>query len=169
MTIAGTASIFRVTSSGQTETLVTDKVEFDGTHSVPDALSFMLGMRPTFASIQTDNTNPGSQDPIRAQDTGNAPLIIALSGYFDEKGGTDAIGITTFRNWMINAKVIKTLFPKGRFGLRNNIRSEFNNTPNADAGYRLIGFEIDERYEYKGLVPFVATLRYDGLFSRLGT
>jgi hypothetical protein len=167
MAINGKICIFRVTSSGQTETLVTDKIEFDDDHLVPDAKSFMLSMRPTMAAIQTDNTNPGSQNPIRAQDTGNAPLIITLSGYFDEKSG-NALGIATFRNWMRTAKVIKTLFPKGRFGLRNNVRDEFDLAPSTTAGYRIISFELDERYEYLGLVPFTVQLRFDGDYSALG-
>lgn len=168
MAINGTASIFRLTSSSiNTETLTSDKVEFDGDHLIPDAKSFMLGTRPVFKVIDTDNPNPGNQDPVHAQDTGNAPFIIEFSGYFDEKAG-DALGITSIRNWMRTFKVIKTDYPKGRFGFRNNIRPEFNVTPDATAGYKLIGFECDERYEFLGLVPFSFLLRFDGDFSRLG-
>ena len=168
MAINGNISLFRLTDAISTsETAVTDKIEFDNDNVIPDSKSHILGMRPVFAAIETDNTNPGSQDPVKAQDTGNFPLIIELTGYFNEKAG-DALGIATFRNWMRTAKVIKTLYPRGRMGLRNNIRPEFNVLPASTGGYRLVAFELDERYEFLGIVPFVCRLRFDGLFTLVG-
>lgn len=168
MAINGTVSIYRLTTSGlNTETLVSDKVEFDGTHLIPDAKSFILGMHAPFNAIDTDNPRPGQQDPVKAQDTGNQPLVITISGYFDEKAG-DALGIASFRNWMRTAKIIKTDYPFGRHGLRNNIRPEFNLTPDATAGYKIINFETDETYAFLGFVPFQCKLRFDGDFTRLG-
>lgn len=164
----GTASIFRVTTSGQTETLVTDKVDMGSGAVTPDAKTHLVRMKPRMQIIETENPNPGSQDAPTRQDVGNAPLIVDIWGYFKEQSG-DALAITTFRNWMKSPKIIKNLFQKGRFGLRNNIRPEFDCTPDNTGGYQLVVFETDERYDFLGIVPFYCQLKFYGDFDRLGT
>lgn len=161
MAVNGQHSIFRVTTAGQTETtLVTDKIEFDDDNAVPDARSFIISIKPIFQAINTDNPNPGSQNMPNSQDTGNAPVIIELKGYFDENAGV-AGGIKKFRTWMTGAKVIKTLYPKGRFGFRSDDRTEYNVAPSTTSGYQLVHFELEDVGEFN-LIPFVCRLKFVG-------
>lgn len=164
MTIEGTHSIFRVTTVGQTETTLTiDKIEFDDDNNTPDARSFIVSIKPIMQAINTDNPNPGSRNMPNSQDTGNAPIMLELKGYFDENAGV-AGGIALFRSWMTGAKVIKTLYPKGRFGFRSDDRGEFDIAPSTTSGYQLVHFELEDVVEYN-IIPFVCRLKFVGDIS----
>jgi hypothetical protein len=168
MAVNGDHSIFRMTTAGDnTETLIlTDKIEFDGDHVVPDARSHITSIKPRMGAINTDNPNPGSQDSPNSQDTGNAPTLIQIDGYFYEDSGT-AQGIAKFRDWMRNVKVVKTDYPKGRFGFRSDSRPEFNVTPTSTSGYQLMSFEIDDIVEWNKQF-FTVVLKHVGDASALG-
>lgn len=167
MAIDGNVSIFRLTSGGQTETLVSDKVEFDNDNAVPDSSAHVISAKHSMGIIDTKNPNPGSQDAPSGPDSGNRNPTVELRGYFDEKSG-DTLAITSLVNWLRSAKVIKTLYPKGRFGYRNNVRDEFDVVPTTLGGYKITAFETDERYEYLGIVPFFIQLTFYGDHTLLG-
>jgi hypothetical protein len=161
MAVNGTHAIIRYTSGGQTETtILTDKIEFDDDNLVPDARSHIKSIRPIMSVINTDNANPGSLDSPNSQDTGRAPTFVEIKGYFDEKDGT-AAGIESLKDWMNEPNVIKTLYPKGRFGFRSNDRSEWNMVPTADGGYQITHFEIEDIVEFNN-PQFIIRLKYVG-------
>lgn len=161
MAINGKHSIFRVSSSGQTETTVaTDKIEFDDNNIVPDARSHIISIRPIHQVVNTDNPNPGSQNLPNSQDTGNAPIIVEIKGYFDENAGV-AGAILKLREWVTGKKVVKTTFPKGRFGFRSDDRTEWNAVPITTGGYHLVHFELEDVVEFN-IIPFVIRLKFVG-------
>lgn len=163
MAVAGTHSIFKLDATKTTETAATDKIEFDGTAATPDARSHLTSIRPILNAINTDNPNPGSQDFPNSQDTGNAPFILELEGYFDESGGT-ALGIDKFRTWLMSSRVLKSNYPKGVFGFRSDTRPEFDIVPTTLGGYQVIHFELKDTLEYS-TIPFMCRLKYVGEVS----
>lgn len=167
MAINGTHSIFRLTNNTlTTETQVSDKVEFDGDAAVPDGKSKIISIRPIMQMIDNDNPVPGSEDAPGSQDVGNAPAYIEIKGYFDETGG-QALGPTTFRNWMRNAKKVKTHYPYGRFGFRSNDRDEFDAVCDSTGGYQLVHFEMEDVVDVSQ-PKFMARLKFVGDFTLLG-
>lgn len=169
MAVNGGASIFRLSSAGNnTETLVSDKIEFGGDAMIPDAKWFLTSVRPVYTAINTDNPNPGSTKSPNSQDTGNAPFMLELKGYFDESSST-TLGISTFIvNWIQNRKVVKTHYPKGRFGFRSDDRPEFNVTPDSTGGYQFVSFDaVDPIEEPK--TRFTILLKFVGDMARFDT
>ena len=169
MAVNGTISIYRVTATPatDTETEVTDKVEFNGTQTTPDAKSFITRLKPTMTIIGQENPNPDSNNPNSIDETGLAFVGLELWGYFDGTSGTRPIGITSFRNWMKEDKR-NTTFPFGRFGFRNNISDEWNVVPTTTYGYLLEHFETDEEYgKSNGKIEFYCKLRYQGAITGL--
>jgi len=168
MAINGTHAIFRLTTgSPSTETGTTDKIEFNGTPVVPDARGFLDSIRPVYQAIDTQLPNPGSQDSPTLPDTGNAPFILELKGHFDEGTGT-AGGINTLSTWSQEPKVIKTLYPKGRFGFRSDERNEYDLTPVPTSGYHLTSIDILDPLE-SPRIDFVIRLTHEGDLSLRGT
>ena len=168
MAINGEHCIFRLTTAGQTETAVSDKIEFDGDAVVPDAKSSITDIHPIYNAVKTENPNPGSQNSSSGQDTGNAPFTIKITGFIDKSSGS-ALGISSiFRVWMKTAKVIKTHYPKGRFGFRSNEFPEFNVVPTTAGGYKFAHIELPYKCGIKAKVPFVLTLDFYGDMDLLG-
>ena len=143
-----------------------DRVEFDGTAAEPDARSHISNYKVVMSLVTQENPNPNTNNPNSLQDTGLAIVEYELIGYFDEKSGT-AGGIAQFRNWLRSAKTTTSL-PFGQFGIRNDVKPEFNLTPSSARGLILEHFECNEDYEYIGRVPFIIKLRYNGDISALG-
>jgi len=164
MAVNGTISIYRLTATpaSDTETEVSDKIEFNGDHVVPDSLSFIQRIKPTMSIIGQENANPDSNEPNLIDDTGLAFVGIELWGYFVDTGGTRPVGYQYMRDWMKQPKT-NTTFPFGRFGYRNNISDEFNIVPTASSGYVIEHFESEEDYGSElGKVPFYIKLRFQG-------
>jgi len=167
MAVNGTVSIYRLTTSGQEETDVTDKIEFDGDSAVPDAKSFIQRFKGTMSIIGQENPNPDSNNPNFIDETGLAIVQIELWGIFKDLDSTRPAAITTARDWMKEDKR-NTVFPFGRFGIRNNQSDEYDILPSTTYGYVLEHFEIEEDYGgKKGGVTFYAKLRYQGAITGL--
>ena len=174
MAVNGNICIYRLTSSGSSndhETDVTDKVEFDtsqtnGAAVVPDAKSHVNTYNCVLTLVVQENPVPDTNNPSGLQDTGLAVVQYELTGYFDNTGG-NAGAIAYFRNWQREDKT-NSVYPFGRFGIRNDTRYEFNVRPTATNGLILEHLEINEDYEYQGRTTFTAKLRYNGDIVRLG-
>ena len=176
MAVDGNISIYRFTTDGQTETGISDKVEFDtsasnGAATTPDDRSHVTSVKTVMEKIHTEQPIPGSNDPINIQDTGLGIVTVTLVGFFDESAGT-AAGIDDIATWMVEANQ-STALSKGRFGLRMDERPEFNVLPDGTApnarGYNLITFEIGEiDTEFPAFIPFTIVLQYNGDIAQLG-
>ena len=158
----GTICIFTTNESGGAGT----RIEFDGDGDTPDARSHISNYKVIMSLVTQENPNPNTNNPNSLQDTGLAIVEYELTGYFDEKDGT-ASGIAYCRNWLREAKTSASL-PFGIFGIRNDVKPEFDLTPSADEGLILEHFECNEDYEFLGRVPFVIKLRYNGDITALG-
>ncbi len=176
MAVDGNISIYRFTTDGQTETGISDKVEFDtsvsnGAATVPDNKSHVETVKISMKRIHTEQPIPGSNDPINIQDTGLGVVTVTLKGFFDESSGT-ALGIDDIATWMVQAGQNVAL-QKGRFGLRMDERPEFNAKPDGTVpnarGYNLIDFDLGEiDHEFPAHIPFVLILQYNGDIAQLG-
>lgn len=167
MAVNGAHSIFRLTTGlAVNEDQTPDKIEFDGTATSPDSKGHINRVRIPATITDTENPNPGSQNSANSQDTGKPPLIIEFHGFFDETAGRSD-GIALLRDWWREAKKIKTLYPKGRFGIRSDSRPEFNLTPTSTTGYLLVSVEIDDRVGISK-PDFIIRLKHDGDVQSLG-
>jgi len=169
MAINGEHSIFRLSTSGiSDETSTSDKIEFDGDAIIPDAKSHITGIHPIYRAVKTENPNPGSQDSSAGQDTGNAPFSLKLTGFIDKTSGSALAISSLFNVWQRQPKVIKTHYPKGRFGFRSDDVPYWNVTPGTTGGYRFVGIEYPYKPGITGQIPFILTLDFYGDMSLLG-
>jgi len=167
MPIFGTISIFRLTTTGQTETAVSDKIEFNGDAVVPDAKSFIQNVRPIFSVVGQENETPDSNNPSLLDETGLAFMGLEITGYFKGNEATRPLAIRNIRNWF-KADKTNSDFPFGRFGFRNDVDDEFDVTPSATWGYILEHFEIDLSYPTRDH-KFIIKLRFNGDITGLNS
>lgn len=160
--MAGNACIFRVTTNGQTEATVTDKIEFDpGT--IPDNTAHIRESEFNLSTALGINTKP-NQNFNEVQDTGVDGLEIILTGHIENAANT--LAPYRAKTWLLEDKT-STTFPKGRFGLRHDKVPFFNLTPTSNSatyvrGYILEDFRFIHDGEYVGKIAFIARLRFSG-------
>ena len=164
--MAGTICLYRLDTTGQTESNAPEKIEFDGNASAPDSRSHIENYNVTMTLVTQENPVPDTNNPSGLQDTGLAVVQYEIVGFFNSTSST-AGAIALFRDWLREEKT-NTSLPFGRFGIRNDRRAEFDVVSSATKGLILEHFEITEEYEYIGRTEFTARLRYNGAISGLG-
>ena len=167
MAINGTFSIYRLTAAGNTETGISDKVEFNGDAAVPDAKSFMKIPKPTMSIVGQENDTPDSNDPSLLDETGLAFTGLEITGYFKGNEALRPLAVRVFRNWM-KADKKNADFPFGRFGFRNNMDNEFDLAPSSTSGYVMEHFDYAPDYK-NGDFPFLIKLRFQGDITDLNS
>lgn len=165
--VNGIFSIFRLSTAGQTESTVSDKVEFSGDAILPDARSFITNIRAMMELPKQDNQTPGSNDPNLLDETGLVFTGLEINGYFIGNESASPISIRLIRNWLKADKRI-TNFTFGRFGFRNSVNNEFDLTPSATAGYILDHFDVIYNYPNRDYL-FRITLRFNGDITQLNS
>lgn len=154
MAINGQSCIWRDT----TETLSTDKIEFNG-GAVVNEQGNIIQTKFTISSSVAVNELPGAVDKL--QDTGVQGITIYVTGSIQDPQVDGLDTAQKFKQWMLEDKT-STALPKGRFGLRLNDFTALNLTPTADRGYILSNIEFIRDGDTKGKLQFVATLRFNG-------
>jgi len=168
MAINGTFSIFRLTSTGQTETSISDKIEFNGDAVTPDARSFIQTVNPIMSIIGQENDTPDSNNPSHLDETGLAFVGLEIEGYFKANDATRPFAPRSIRNWLKQGEQKNDDFPNGRFGWRNNIDNEFDLVPSADSGYLLEHWS--PFYDYKNhTAKFLMKLRFQNEITDLNS
>ena len=169
MAINGTFSIFRFTTSSNTETLISDKIEFNGDAVNPDVRSKIQHVIPVFSIPAQENETPDSNNPNSLDETGLAFVGLEITGYFIGNDSVSPLAIRSLRNWMKTDKKLVADFEFGRFGFRNNKNNEFDLAPSATSGYMLEHFECDLDYTAGNKFSFVIKLRFDGEITDLNS
>ena len=158
MAINGQSCIWRDT----TETLSTDKIEFNG-GAVVNEQGNIIQTKFTISSSVAVNELPGAVDKL--QDTGVQGITIYVTGSIQDPQVNGLDTAQKFKQWMLEDKT-STALPKGRFGLRLNDFTALNLTPsnasNNERGYILSNVEFIRDGDTKGKLQFVATLRFNG-------
>jgi hypothetical protein len=158
MAINGQSCIWRDT----TETLSTDKIEFNG-GAVVNEQGNIIQTKFTISSSVAVNELPGAVDKL--QDTGVQGITIYVTGSIQDPQVDGLDTAQKFKQWMLEDKTT-TALPKGRFGLRLNDFTALNLTPsnasNNERGYILSNVEFIRDGDTKGKLQFVATLRFNG-------
>ena len=158
MAINGQSCIWRDT----TETLSTDKIEFNG-GAVVNEQGNIIQTKFTISSSVAVNELPGAVDKL--QDTGVQGITIFVTGSIQDPQVDGLDTAQKFKQWMLEDKTT-TALPKGRFGLRLNDFTALNLTPsnasNNERGYILSNVEFIRDGDTKGKLQFVATLRFNG-------
>jgi hypothetical protein len=168
MPIDGTFSIYRFTDPGDTETSISDKVEFSGNSVVPDAKSFINHVTPIMSIIGQENQTPGSNNPSHLDETGLAFVGLEITGYFIGNETLRPFGLNSITNWLKQGQQKTSDYPHGRFGFRNNIDTQYNLAPSATSGYLLEHFECDMDYTNRDY-QFLIKLRYQNRITDMGS
>ena len=158
-----TDSIFRLTSTGDTESTVgsTEKIVFN-TGSVPDSTGKLV--RTSFRMVSDLNPHPNPDTKLnQIQDSLLGVVEVTIAGYFIDHNNT--LGPTNLYNWSVDEDV-NSDFPKGRFGLNlaafNQILSL---TPTGTAngiGYMLSEVDVQDVEDPRDEVPFIVRFFLNG-------
>ena len=165
MVIHGKFAIFRCTEAGDNEDNVIDKIEFEGTASLPDNQSKLVSFNTLMSRTETQNAVP-FQEIARKPDTGFSGTRYTIRAFFDESLD-EARGIETLVNWYSEPNAIAQLYRNGRFGIRNDYRPEMDLTPNNDAGYKLVHLDIAQDLKVSRVVLATIILEFSGDPGRL--
>lgn len=139
--MTGSASIFRIDSTGETETDAKNAgqiIEFnDG--ATPDARSFLETARWQWIEDTSRHPNPKKAlNKIQDGLLGTRELI--LTGWFEDPDNAGAMAVIS--NWMKAAKTNASL-SNGRFGVRINDLSTLDINPSATTAYLLYDAEVE--------------------------
>ena len=167
MAITGTISIYRLTDPGDSETDVTDKVDFGGTSPVPDSLSEIQTIKPIMSIIGQENQSPDSKNPNPIDETGIAIIGLEITGILRANESTKPGATRVFRDWFKDDQKTND-YPEGRIGFRNNLNNEFNLNPSTSSGYVLEEYEVEQNYS-NGDFRFFIKLRFQGDFTDLNS
>lgn len=161
MVTHGKFSIYRMTEIADTEdTILTDKIEFDGDAMVPDGRTGIVSFRPIISRTQTQNPAP-FLEIARKPDTGFEGVRYAITVLFDESAGR-AGAIAKLSEWLQSPNSIRGKFKEGRFGIRNDYRPEFNLLPDNNQGYKIVNFDLTQDLTIQSLFKGVIILELSG-------
>ena len=160
MAINGKIALFRMSHAADTETTLTDKIEFSGDAVTPDTKSGIINFKPSISRRNPDNPLPHANDTDK-QDTGYSGNTYTFTAFFNEENGR-ALGIERLRDWIREDQTTDEIFDHGRIGLRNNFRPEFNLTPNNESGYKIVHFELSQDLLVHTMVTAIIVLEHSG-------
>ena len=157
----GTASIFRIDATGDTEAdavTANQIVEFNTGAVNPDSRSHLSSVKLKMIEDVAIHPNP-NRHLSRVSDSKLGTIEYTITGYFDRPAA--ATGITRFFNWMIQDKTNSDL-DFGRFGIRVDNMSQVDLTPSGTIGLILVDFEVADIDEFQSHAPFTARLLRSG-------
>lgn len=159
--MAGTASIFRIDSNGDTESTARTAgniIEFNGTSLSPDDRSYTTSLKVHYINDVSLHPNP-NRHLTQIQDGKLGLIELELQGVFETPDS--ASGIAKFHTFMTQDKTNSSL-PYGRFGLRFDNMSQFDLTPSSTIGYILYDFEVMDVDEYQNKASWIARIYRNG-------
>ncbi len=159
--MAGTASVYRVTSASDTESdarTANDIVEFNGTSMAPDDNSFASNITIEYNYDISIHPNP-ARHLSQSQDNKLGTIIVTINGYFSDPDG--ASGIDEIITWLI-ADQSNAAFPFGRIGIRWDNLDQFNLNPTATVGYLIKSFVVQDVEEFQDKATFTMVLYKNG-------
>ncbi len=166
MAVNGVVVFYRLTAANQTESTVTDKVEFEGNAITPDNRSGVVSFVPALGRHKPENPLPHANRADKP-DTGFSGDLYTFEVVFDEESGT-AQAIAKFRDWLAEDQTVDGIYDEGSIGVRNNYRPEFDLVPNNDAGYKVVNFTIHQNLTLQNFVYATIVLEFSGDPKRLG-
>jgi len=156
-------SIFRLNLVTDTEANIANKEAVGMTIGVDN--DFDAGLIDYHVVADARRTDVGNPDQIvpSTPDTGIVPVIFELEFMIDERL-VDSKMMARLTKFMLEAKKTDA-FLKGRFGIRYDVKSEFNitpvGTPNFSGG-KLIHFDFNDDINWGGLVHCTALILFNG-------
>jgi hypothetical protein len=162
MAVAGTASIFRIDATTETESdaqTAGETIEFN-IGGTPDGLSFLETVSAHWIEDVSQHKNP-KKALDKLQDGLLATKEVILTGWFENPD--TAAGPALLSNWMKEAKTNASL-PVGRHGLRlDDFSAVIDQVPTTATGYLLhdVIMEIPPDHPYE--CNFIIKLWLDGI------
>lgn len=134
--MAGTAAIFRIDASGDTEVTaagINQIIEFGTGATNPDAKSFIESAWIHWLEDISTHKNP-KKALDKKQDGQLADRELVVTGWFEDPD--NAAGIARISTWMKDPKTNASL-PNGRFGVRIDDLSTLDINPSVTVAYLL--------------------------------
>ena len=135
--MAGTASVYRITSNGQTESnarSLNQIIEFNTGATNPDGRSFLESFSNHWMEDISEHPNP-KKALNKLQDALLGKRELILNGWFEDPD--NAFAIVVLANWMNDPKTNASL-PAGRFGVRIDDMTDIDvDPPTATTAYLL--------------------------------
>ena len=159
--ISFTASIYRLTSTGDTESNIPDDEAIGLEYGMKDTSSIgIISWEWDIPSRHTDVPAPANK-ALTNPDTGLAPLTLKIGIKVNEKvTGNRQVGILSL--WGLQDKEVRNVFSKGRFGIRNDKKPWMNYIPVNEAGWKLVDVNIDDVLQWGGMIDALLTLEFGG-------
>ena len=159
--MAGTASIFRITTVGDTEATARTAnqiVEFGTGATNPDALSQTLSISIRYLRDVSVHPNP-NRELSQLQDGKLGTIEVIITGFVNSP---DTAGMfARVDAWMTNAQTNSSL-KFGRFGIRWDNMTVLNLTPSGTIGYLITEFFMEDIEEYQNKATFTLKLLRNG-------
>lgn len=161
-------AIYRCTASTDNEGDLANQESIGMEIGLPDtALLGIVSYSWDIPARRTDVPAPQNQ-ATAVPDTGLQPPTLTIGVKFNEQfQDRYEIGILTL--WALQDKTVRTNYPNGRFGIRNNKKPWMNFQPTAQAGWKIVDVNVDDVLEWGGMVDAVITLHFGGQTSLLAT
>ena len=140
--MAGTASVYRITSNGQTESnarSLNQIIEFNTGASNPDGLSFLESYSHHWIEDISEHPNP-KKALNKLQDALLGKKELVLTGWFEDPN--NAFATVVIGNWMNDPKTNASL-PNGRFGVRIDDMTDLDVVPDEFTAYMLYDAVIE--------------------------
>lgn len=160
--MAGTASLFRIESTGQTESTARTAgtiIEFNSTSGgSPDDSSKIDSLDIHYIEDISVHPNP-NRHLSQIQDGKLGTIEFVIKGHIDNPDSAGLIG--KFKTFMENDKT-NTSLPFGKFGIRYDNMSQFDLTPTSTQGLILFDFQIKDVEEFQNKAEWIARLYRNG-------
>jgi len=156
-------SIFRLTATLDTEASIGDNEAVGmniGLDDVNNVKTGLIAYRPVFDARRTDVPNPDEQSSS-VPDTGVIPTQFELDFLVNEKITVNN-DLAKLSKFSLEAKVIRGIFSKGRFGIRYDVKNYLNVIPTNTLGLKLLHFDFLDDLIWGGLVHCKATFAVGG-------
>lgn len=166
MALDGTFSVFRIDTTGDTETTAQgygtpSVVEFNTGATRPDSRSHVSSVNIKMTEDISIHPNP-NRHLSQIQGGKLGAQIVTIRGYFETPASAQGIG--KLLSWMSNDKDNASL-PFGRFGIRSSNMNQLDLTPSATSAYILVDFDLTDVEDVQNRADFTITLYRNGAVS----
>lgn len=161
-------AIYRCTNPTDTESNLPNNESVGMNIGLPDNAAIgVIQFDWDIPARRTDVPAPQNQSTA-VPDTGLSPPTITLGIKFNENVAealNKSVGILTL--WALQDKTVRTNFPNGRFGIRNDKKPWMNFQPTAAAGWKIVDVKAADVIQWNGMVDIIITMHFGGQTSLL--
>lgn len=157
-----TAAIYRLTSSGQTESSIVNGESLGLDYGINEnSDGGIVSFRGPLDNRKPDIGSP-DQQVQRKPDTGVFNFQVEIDIQINEKISDSEIEAKLIKFGLDGGQTVRGVFSKGRIGLRNDKNTLYNVVPNNTEGYKLISIRPSDNITYGGDKVVTVILQHVG-------